>query len=98
MSGILSYARRLARGLATGVIAEVVNTMGTLFGGGFGGLIALVLIFILGHALNLAINALGAFIHSSRLQYVEFFGKFYLDGGEPFDPFRRKTKYIKLED
>ena len=98
MSDILSYARLLALGLATGVIAQVVNTMGTLFGGGFGGLIALVLIFILGHALNLAINALGAFIHSSRLQYVEFFGKFYLDGGEPFDPFRRKTKYIKLED
>ena len=98
MSDILSYARLLALGLATGVIAQVVNTMGTLFGGGFGGLIALVLIFILGHALNLAINALGAFIHSSRLQYVEFFGKFYLDGGEPFDPFRRKRKYIKLED
>ena len=98
MSDILSYARLLALGLATGVIAQVVNTMGTLFGGGFGGLIALVLIFILGHALNLAINALGAFIHSSRRQYVEFFGKFYLDGGEPFDPFRRKTKYIKLED
>ena len=98
MSDILSYARLLALGLATGVIAQVVNTMGTLFGGGFGGLIALVLIFILGHALNLAINALGAFIHSSRLQYVEFFGKFYIDGGEPFDPFRKKTKYIKLED
>lgn len=98
MSDILSYARLLALGLATGVIAQVVNTMGTLFGGGFGGLIALVVIFIFGHTLNLAINALGAFIHSSRLQYVEFFGKFYIDGGEPFDPFRKKTKYIKLED
>lgn len=98
MSDILSYARLLALGLATGVIAQVVNTMGTLFGGGIGGLIALTVIFLLGHTLNLAINALGAFIHASRLQYVEFFGKFYEDGGEPFDPFRRKTKYIKLED
>ena len=98
MSDILSYARLLALGLATGVIAQVVNTMGTLFGGGIGGLIALTVIFLLGHTLNLAINALGAFIHASRLQYVEFFGKFYEDGGEAFDPFRRKTKYIKLED
>ncbi|MCI7617911.1 MAG: V-type ATP synthase subunit I [Firmicutes bacterium] len=98
MSDILSYARLLALGLATGVIAQVVNTMGTLFGGGIGGLIALTIIFLFGHTLNLAINALGAFIHASRLQYVEFFGKFYEDGGEPFDPFRRKTKYIKLED
>ena len=98
MSDILSYARLLALGLATGVIAQVVNTMGTLFGGGIGGLIALTIIFLFGHTLNLAINALGAFIHASRLQYVEFFVKFYEDGGEPFDPFRRKTKYIKLED
>lgn len=97
MSDILSYARLLALGLATGVIAQVVNTMGSLFGGGVLGLIILLVMFVLGHTLNLAINALGAFIHSSRLQYVEFFGKFYEDGGEPFDPFRRKTKYIKIE-
>lgn len=97
MSDILSYARLLALGLATGVIAQVVNTLGSLFGGGIGGAIALAVIFLLGHTLNLAINVLGAFIHSSRLQYVEFFGKFYEDGGEPFDPFRRKTKYIKIE-
>lgn len=97
MSDILSYARLLALGLATGVIAQVVNTLGSLFGGGFAGLIALVVIFVLGHTLNLAINVLGAFIHASRLQYVEFFGKFYEDGGEAFNPFRKKTKYIKIE-
>ena len=97
MSDILSYARLLALGLATGVIAQVVNTLGSLFGGGIGGVIALIIIFLLGHTLNLAINVLGAFIHSSRLQYVEFFGKFYEDGGEPFNPFRKKTKYIKIE-
>ena len=97
MSDILSYARLLALGLATGVIAQVVNTMGSLFGGGVVGLIILLVMFVFGHALNLAINALGAFIHASRLQYVEFFGKFYEDGGEPFNPFRKKTKYIKIE-
>lgn len=97
MSDILSYARLLALGLATGVIAQVVNTMGSLFGGGVFGLIMLIVIFVFGHTLNIAINALGAFIHSSRLQYVEFFGKFYEDGGEPFNPFRKKTKYIRVE-
>lgn len=97
MSDILSYARLLALGLATGVIAQVVNTMGSLFGGGVVGFILLLIIFVVGHVLNFAINVLGAFIHSSRLQYVEFFGKFYEDGGEPFDPFRKKTKYIKIQ-
>lgn len=98
LSDILSYARLLALGLATGVIAQVVNTMGSLFGGGIAGLVLFVLIFAAGHAINFAINMLGAFIHAARLQYVEFFGKFYVDGGEPFDPFRRKTKYIRFEN
>ena len=98
MSDILSYARLLALGLATGVIAQVVNTMGSLFGDTVVGAIVLVLVFIVGHTLNIAINVLGAFIHASRLQYVEFFGKFYEDGGEPFNPFRKKTKYIKIEE
>lgn len=98
MSDILSYARILALGLATGVIAQVVNTMGSLAGGGIGGFIVLMLVFVVGQLLNFAINALGAFIHASRLQYVEFFGHFYEDGGEPFQPFRKNTHYIKIED
>jgi V/A-type H+-transporting ATPase subunit I len=98
LSDILSYARILALGLATGVIAQVVNTMGSMLGGGIKGAIFLVIVFIVGHALNLAINVLGAFIHTSRLQYIEFFGKFYEDGGEPFDPFRKKTRYIKISE
>lgn len=98
ISDILSYARLLALGLATGVIAQVVNTMGSLFGGGAAGIVLFILIFIVGHAVNFAINLLGAFIHSARLQYVEFFGKFYIDGGEAFDPFRRKTKYVRIEN
>ena len=98
LSDILSYARLLALGLATGVIAQVVNTIGTLSGGGIKGAIIMLIVFVIGHIFNLAINALGAFVHTSRLQYIEFFGKFYEDGGEPFNPFRRNTKYVKLTD
>ncbi len=98
LSDILSYARVLALGLATGAIAQVVNTMGALGGKSVAGVIMFVLIFIFGHLLNFAINALGAFIHSARLQFVEFFGKFFVDGGEPFDPYRMNTKYVKVED
>ena len=96
ISDILSYARLLALGLATGVIASVINTMGTLAGGGIFGAIVLLIVFVIGHTFNLAINALGAFVHSSRLQYIEFFGKFYEDGGEEFKPFRKNTKYVRL--
>ena len=96
LSDILSYARLLALGLATGVIAQVVNLMGSLAGGGIAGALVLLFAFIIGHTFNLAINALGAFVHSSRLQYIEFFGKFYEDGGEEFDPFRKNTKYVRL--
>lgn len=97
-SDILSYSRLLALGLATGVIAQVVNTVGTLAGGGIKGAIVMLLAFFIGHTFNMAINALGAFVHTSRLQYIEFFGKFFEDGGEPFDPLRRNTTYIKLRD
>ncbi len=96
ISDILSYSRLLALGLATGVIATVVNTMGSLAGGGVFGTIVLLIVFVIGHTFNLAINALGAFVHSSRLQYIEFFGKFYEDGGDMFEPLRKNTKYIRI--
>lgn len=70
--------------------------MGSLAGGGVVGVIVMIFAFIVGHTFNLAINALGAFVHSSRLQYIEFFGKFYEDGGEEFEPFRKNTKYVRL--
>ena len=98
LSDILSYSRILALGLATGVIAQVVNTMGSIFGGGIVGGILLLCIFIFGHILNIAINVLGAYEHTCRLQYVEFFGKFYEDGGEPFEPMGKNTKYIRIEN
>ena len=97
VSDILSYTRILALGLATGVIGQVVNLMGSLLGKGIAGLIFLGIVFVIGHVLNFAINVLGAFIHASRLQYVEFFGKFYEDGGDPFMPLKKNTKFIKID-
>jgi len=96
LSDVLSYSRLLALGLATGVIASVVNTLGSLAGGGITGLILFIIAFCIGHTYNMSINALGSFVHSCRLQYVEFFGKFYQSGGETFDPFNENTKYIQI--
>ena len=85
-SDLLSYSRILALGLAAGVIGQVVNILATLKGASFVGILMMILVFCLGHVLNLAINVLGTFVHTSRLQYIEFFGKFYEDGGTPFKP------------
>ena len=85
LSDVLSYSRILALGLASAVIAQVINLIGTM-NSGFIGFIIMILVFLFGHALNLAINLLGTFVHTSRLQYLEFFGKFYEDGGVPFKP------------
>ncbi|MCD8250346.1 MAG: V-type ATP synthase subunit I, partial [Lachnospiraceae bacterium] len=98
LSDVLSYSRLLALGLATGVIAQVVNQMGSMAGGGFVGAIVFIIVFLIGHSLNLAINLLGAYVHTSRLQYVEFFGKFYEGGGRPFEPFNFKTKYVDIKE
>ncbi|MDR3121725.1 MAG: V-type ATP synthase subunit I [Clostridiales bacterium] len=96
LGDILSYSRLLALGLATGVIAAVINTLATLNAPGFISAIVFLVIVAFGTVFNIAINALGAFVHSSRLQYVEFFSKFYEGGGEAFQPFEIKTKYIKI--
>lgn len=98
LSDVLSYSRLLALGLATGVIASVVNQMGSMAGDGFLGAIAFILIFIVGHSMNLAINLLGAYVHTNRLQFVEFFGKFYEGGGRPFNPFKLTTKYVDVKE
>ena len=92
-SDLLSYCRILALGLAAGVIAQVVNLIATMGGPSPGGFVKMVLIMLIGHALNIAINLLGAFVHTSRLQYLEFFGKFFEDGGVPFDPVLPSEKY-----
>lgn len=94
MSDVLSYSRILALGLATGVIAQVFNTMGTLAGGGILGVVIFIPIFLAGTLLNTGINTLGSYVHAARLQYVEFFSKFYEAGGKPFAPFAAQTKYL----
>ncbi len=98
LSDVLSYSRLLALGLATGVIASVVNQMGSMAGGGVLGGILLLVVFLIGQTLNLAINLLGAYVHTNRLQFVEFFGKFYDGGGKPFEPFEADTKYIEIKE
>lgn len=85
-SDLLSYSRILALGLVAGVIAQVINMLTALGSGGVVGFIFMLIVMIVGHGLNLAINLLGTFVHAARLQYIEFFGKFYEDGGEPFTP------------
>ncbi len=98
LSDVLSYSRLLALGLATGVIASVVNQMGSMLGDGVVGAIGFIVIFLVGHTLNLAINLLGAYVHTNRLQFVEFFGKFYEGGGRPFNPFKENTKYVDIKE
>ena len=98
LSDILSYSRLLALGLATGVIATVFNKMGSMFGGGIIGAIIFILVFAVGHTLNIGVNLLGAYVHTNRLQFVEFFGKFYEGGGREFKPFAANTKYYKFKE
>jgi V/A-type H+-transporting ATPase subunit I len=98
MSDVLSYSRLLALGLATGVIATVINQMGAMGGNGIGGAILFVIVFIIGHAINIGINLLGAYVHTNRLTFVEFFGKFYEGGGSEFAPFAVNTKYFKIKE
>ncbi len=91
-SDILSYARLFALGLATGVIAQVVNTMAFE-----ASVIGMILILIVGHTFNLAMNALGGFIHTARLQFVEYFSKFYTGGGRTFVPFARSMEHTVVK-
>ncbi len=98
LSDILSYSRLLALGLATGVIASVFNQMGSMLGDGVVGAIFFAVVFVIGHGMNLAINVLGAYVHTNRLQYVEFFGKFYEGGGRAFQPFATHTRHYQIKE
>jgi V/A-type H+-transporting ATPase subunit I len=97
---VLSYARLLALGLATSAIALAVNDIAAMVKGMpyYIGYIAMVVILIGGHLFNLAVNTLGSFVHSARLQYLEFFGKFFHGGGVEFKPFKSERKYSVLKD
>jgi V/A-type H+-transporting ATPase subunit I len=97
LSDLLSYSRLFALGLATGVIAMVINTVAELLwkAGPIGIIVALGLL-IGGHTMNIIINILGAYVHSSRLQYIEFFSKFFEGSGRAFKPLALITKYTEI--
>ncbi len=98
LGDVLSYSRLLALGLSTSVIAMVVNTLcQTALRVPIVGWIAVPVIFLGGHLFNLAISFLGGFVHSMRLQFVEFFTKFYESGGKPLRPLTLQGKYVEFE-
>jgi len=95
---VLSYARLLALGLATGAIAMAINGVAQMAGGiPIVGPVLAVAVLIGGHLFNLAVNCLGGFVHSARLQYLEFFSKFFTGGGRAFEPFRVEKRYSMVK-
>lgn len=95
---LLSYVRLMALGMVTGVIAIAINKIAWMVTDiPVAGILLVVIILIPSHLFNLIINALGGFIHTMRLQYIEFFGRFYRGGGKPFKPFAYQTDYVHIE-
>ena len=97
-SDALSYCRLMALGLATGSISNVVNMLCAMFGKSVLGVILFIVVAVAGHGMNFAINALGAYVHTNRLKYVEFFSKFYEGGGRRFTPLQMRTKYHQFSE
>ena len=94
----VSYSRLMALGLSGGFIASAINMIAGMIGGNWFGMIFIPVILIAGHLFNMFLSFLGAYVHTSRLMYVEYFGKFYEGGGKPFKDFRTENKYINLDD
>ena len=97
ISDLLSYSRLLALGLTTGVMAIVFNKLSMLFGTSVIGIVFMIIVFVAGHLLTIGLNALGSYVHTMRLQYVEMFSKFYEGGGKPFTPFSVKSRSFKTK-
>lgn len=98
LSDVLSYSRLLALGLVTGIIGSVVNLMGTLPSNMVVKTVLFTVVFVLGHAINFGINIIGAYVHTNRLQYVEFFSRFYEGGGVAFNPLKVNSKTFKIKE
>ncbi|MBQ0015107.1 MAG: V-type ATP synthase subunit I [Oscillospiraceae bacterium] len=94
LGDILSYARLLALGLCTGIIASVINQLAAMPGNP----ILFVIIFVFGHVVNMAINLIGTYVHTNRLQYVELYAKFYEGGGRGFEPLTVNSKSFKFKE
>lgn len=90
-SDILSYLRLMALMMAGAIIAQVFNTLGAVFG-----LVPFIIVALIGNVLNLVLNLLGCYVHTLRLQCLEFFGRFYKDGGKAFDPLAVHTNYVEV--
>ena len=93
LGDILSYSRLMALMLAGSVIGSVFNQLGSL-----GGLVLFIPVALIGHTLNFALNLIGCFVHTMRLHFLEFFGKWYRDGGRPFRPLNYNTKYVDIKE
>ncbi len=91
---ILSYSRLLALSLVTGVVASAINMLAAMPGN----IIIFIIIFLVGHTVNIAINLIGTYVHTNRLQFVEFFSKFYEGSGRVFTPFKINSKYFKIKE
>ena len=98
---ILSYSRLMVMMLAGSVIGQVFNILGAMPGGGMPpaiGIPIFFIIFIIGHAFNIGLNVIGTYVHTSRLQYLEFFKQFYEEGGRPWRPLNIATKYVDIKE
>ena len=91
-SDILSYSRLMALMLSGAVIAQVFNTLGSITGN----VVGFVIISLIGNMLNFALNLLSCYVHDMRLQCLEFFNRFYEDGGKPFEPVEINTQYVDV--
>lgn len=98
VSDLMSFSRLMALGLTTAAMGQVFNLLGAMGGRSIAGALLMFVIFTVGHLLSFALNALGAYVHTLRLQYVELFGKFYEGGGKPFKPFAHKSKYTRFKE
>ena len=99
MGDMISFSRLFALSLSTAGIALAVNLLAELvIGTPIVGIILAAIIFLIGHMFGFVMNSIGSFVHSLRLQFVEFFGRFYEGGGDAFTPLKEERVYTEVEE